>query len=140
MTVSRINVIIFIVNQLNYKGAVFMSVTDSFIDSFFRESFSYSEKFFDDIYDGELAKAFAPFLPEDTKDYSGITEKLSEHISESCPDPSDLLRDLSELSEAAQKNKSLAFKCGIKAGLRFAHEIASINKLKSDDVYKNFFF
>ena len=116
-----------------------MSVLNLFIDDFFKKSFSYSESFFDDIYEGELAKAFAPFLPEDTKNYSEITEKLSEHISENCPDPPVLLRDLSELSEAAQKNKSLAFKCGIKAGLRFAYEIALINKLKKDDVYKNFF-
>ena len=87
-----------------------MSITDSFTDSFFRESFSYSERFFDDIYESELAKAFEPFLPEDTKDYSEITEKLLRHISEDQNDSSVLIRDVSELSEAAQKNKSLAFK------------------------------
>ena len=126
---------IYSVNQLIYKkyfkGDIFMGYAKSFADGFFTRPISDSESFFDDIYDGELYKGFDPLFPADTEEYSKALEDLRRHISGSCGDPSALEQELSELSGAAQKNKSLAFRCGIKAGLRFAYEIAQIEKIKA---------
>lgn len=80
-----------------------MTVVQLFIREFFDRSFENTEQFFDDIYDAELAKAFEKYFPADT--------------------------ELSD--ETAQKEKSLAFRCGIKAGMRFVYEIVQIQRIKA---------
>lgn len=79
-----------------------MAAIQSFIRGFFDRSFENTEQFFDDIYDTELAKTFEKYFPADT--------------------------ELSD--ETAKKEKSLAFRCGIKAGMRFVYEIVKIQRIK----------